>query len=107
MNNREAIVRIREVINFTESIDSCSDEDMQDVKALRMAIKALKESEWIPVSEPPKKEGMYLVTLKNEKVETCYYHISESGGVTGFANPFITAWKLLPEPHKADKGDTE
>lgn len=63
---------------------------------------------WISVSERlPEKEGLYLVSVKNDHErrysKTCWFH-SENDW---FARQDIIAWMPLPEPYKAEKEEEE
>lgn len=78
-----------------------------DIEAIHMAIKALEqEQKWIPVTEGlPKKDGLYLVSVKNEHnrrySKTCWY-----SDKNWFARQDVVAWQPLPEPYKAEsEGD--
>lgn len=120
MTREEAIIRLKEGEPFSEIYDPVWDE------ALKMAISALSDydkmqkisldlafendelmnkSRWIPVSERlPEKEGLYLVSVKNEHdrrySKTCWFH----GNGNWFARQDVIAWQPLPEPYKAEKG---
>lgn len=96
----------------------CADEHWQLAEWLR-ELKACKESDWIPCSEPPKNEGTYLVyapgymggsssskenhngvmfsNYKNGKwsIEHGYYKRPNC----------VKAWRPLPEPYLGDKDD--
>ena len=82
------------------------------IEALDLAIKALEQTRWISVSEPPKEDGKYLVSRKNEEniwVEEAYYSTTSR---TTFPKGFsiikdnfswrinnVIAWMPLPEPY--------
>lgn len=75
--------------------------------AIQMAIKALEDSRWIPVTERlPEEIGDYLVTKiddQNEKViGLCYF--SFWGWTT---NKEVTAWIPLPKPYEGSETDAE
>ena len=60
-------------------------------------------NKWIPVSERlPEKEGLYLVSVKNDHErrysKTCQY----MGRNHWFARQDVEAWMPLPEPYKAE-----
>lgn len=61
-----------------------------------------QESKWVPVTEgPPKKDGLYLVSVKNDHLrkysKTCWY-----SNKNWFARQDVVAWQPLPEPYKAE-----
>lgn len=69
---------------------------------LSLAIKGLESSTWIPVTERlPEKEGLYLVSVKNEHnrrySKTCWY-----SDKNWFARQDVVAWMPLPQPYKAE-----
>lgn len=110
MNNREA----RETIENLCTVDEVSIVET-DIEALRMSIKALEQTEWIPVTERlPEENGMYLVTRKANYPQKCrgkmyqavtyaYYNtLFKTWNTNGYPN--VVAWRPLPEPYK---GDTE
>lgn len=71
--------------------------------ALDKAIELIEQTRWIPVSERlPEKEGLYLVSVKNEHdrrySKTCWFH----GDDNWFARQDVIAWMPLPEPYKAE-----
>ena len=92
MTNEEAIKAIK------ANYPSGGYEDLR--KALDMAIKALEDSRWIPVTERlPEEIGDYIVTKiddENEKViGLCYF--SFCGWTT---HKDVTAWMPLPKPYE-------
>lgn len=73
-------------------------EERKGIEALEMAIKALEQTRWIPVSERlPDKNGEYLVTLKQG--------FATFGIWVGVAENWenVIAWLPLPEQYKAEK----
>lgn len=76
--------------------------------AVGMAIEALEDSRWIPVTERlPDKDGDYLVTKVDDENVTIIglaYYSNGFGLVfydNGWAsNKTITAWMPLPEPYE-------
>lgn len=68
--------------------------------ALKMAIKAIEDSRWIPVGERlPKEIGDYLVTKNDDQniaiIGMCYWSIW--GWTT---NKEVIAWMPLPKPYE-------
>ncbi len=65
----------------------------------RLVLDLLEQTEWIPISEKlPEKEGLYLVSVKNDHErrysKTCWFH----GNGNWFARQDVIAWMPLPEP---------
>ena len=93
MTNEEAIKAIRANYPSGGYEDLC--------EALEMAIKALEESRWIPVTERlPEKEGYYLTTKIidfDEPILGMTYYRKEWGWSTSYK---ITAWAELPKPYE-------
>lgn len=107
MTNAEAIEHLKNIIIFSFQ-DGYTAEARE---ALRMAIKALEESRWIPVKEKkPKKDGSYLVSGKwaggkyrsgEESVGECEYSRHDGYFKTSW-NFDVLAWKSLPEPYREE-----
>ena len=62
-------------------------------------------SSWIPVTERlPKKDGLYLVSVKNDHLrrysKTCWY-----SDKNWFARQDVVAWQPLPESYKGGRED--
>lgn len=89
-----------------------------------LAIKALKQTRWIPVSEKlPKNDEDVLVCYSQGVMEVCYYHIDDTFYPTEYANLNETgwfnknddalyfdepvAWMSLPKSYKAESEDKE
>ena len=80
----------------------------------------LEQTRWRSVSEPPKEDGKYLVSRKNEEniwVEEAYYSTTSR---TTFPKGFsiindnfswrinnVIAWMPLPQPYKAESEEEE
>ena len=65
-------------------------------EAVDMAIKALEQTRWIPVSERlPGKNGEYLITGRKGAVNKRRYHDGHWCG-----NWSVLAWMPLPQPYK-------
>lgn len=113
MNNKEAIEQIESMRFQVQSsldeveVDVDSKEAEEDnrklVEAFNMAIKALEQSEWIPVTERlPEKSGLYLVSTGDLVTTLSFCGHSFR---THFADEYgVDAWRPMPEPYK---GDTE
>lgn len=94
------------------------------LKAYKLAIKALEQTTWIPVSERlPEEYGEYLITWKNPKYSKTYIGICEceitdvydhehnrfevewlfDGHITtAYPDSYVIAWMPLPEPYKGE-----
>lgn len=123
MNNREAKERIKSSLSYMESLDA-DEEEVKDIEALRMAIKALEQSEWIPATERlPEETGEYLVSTDNDEIFVIPYDeherdfgywyeefSEETGGKIGEEwrsaddNCMkVVAWRPLPEPYREEE----
>jgi hypothetical protein len=84
--------------------DAVSYLTQNDVNWLKENIKALEqEQKWTPVIEElPKKDGLYLVSVKNDHLrrysKTCWY-----SDKNWFARQDVVAWMPLPEPYRAER----
>lgn len=95
MTNREAI----EVI----SQDIPCEYDTDLIEALRMGIKALEQTEWIPVTERlPELGQMVLVTYADGDVETNERMTLKNLEVWKYGGN-VVAWMPLPIPYKGDE----
>lgn len=76
----------------------------RDFEAKEMAIEALGQTMWIPVSQKlPDKYGIYLVTLNNHDTDFCeFYPNDRTFGMNGNVCYEVTAWRELPQPYKAE-----
>lgn len=96
-----------------------TDTSYEWAETVRMAIKALEQTRWIPVSERlPEEDGQYLITVKY-KPEADYENIYAEHGewIDGRWDMFcfghcgevegIIAWMPLPEPYKAEGSGEE
>ena len=74
--------------------------------ALEMAIKALKQTRWISVSERlPENEGDYLVTFKlsfMNFIEVCTFN---KAGWDKVGYDEVVAWMPLPEPYRGREAE--
>ena len=115
MDNKEAIEILKQLDLIVKNNNSWNETATNAVsEACNLAIKALEEKEWIPVSERlPNTLGVYNVTRKLNEGETIYFISGASyfdGQNTWHADtgvnhgrPYLTdiiAWKPLPEPYK-------
>ena len=96
--------------------------DAEGIEALEMAIKALEQTRWIPVSERlPETDGVYIVTrrLFDNQIDTepyymvdaCYFDGSNTWHNDNRINhernylTDIIAWMPLPEPYRESEGE--
>lgn len=93
------------------------DEGERTIYALIMAIKALEQTKWIPVSErPPKVPGCYAVTERIGSdliTSVCFFDRPNTWYNDNRINhernclTNIVAWMPLPEPCKTESEDKE
>lgn len=107
MTNEECIRILKVAIDSSrEHISFCFDE--KGIKALDLAIKALEQTRWIPVSERlPERNKAVLVWCPEYKNIYCAYCNSygdwEIFGGTHMYTETPIAWRLLPPgPYKAE-----
>ncbi len=87
------------ILNFLPT----NDEANQIIDSFDMVTSGIEqEPRWIPVTErTPDKEGLYLVSVKNEHLrsysKTCWY-----SNKNWFARQDVVAWQPLPQPYKAE-----
>jgi hypothetical protein len=80
-------------------------------EALDMAIKALEQTRWIPVSErlPEEGEPILLSTKTGEVYEGAYFDLCDNRQWYVYRdenyawNNVVTAWQPLPESYRGDK----
>lgn len=101
-----------------EWIDEIFDKYQAEVEKLQPVTPKQKMGRWIPASEPPKKEGKYLVCIEYKhkgvvveryQMTADFYRFShidmswcpDNENAAGD----IVAWRELPEPYKAEKGE--
>lgn len=80
--------------------------------AYDMAIKALKQTRWIPVSERlPEENGNYLVTVEaNDGTASIKFQMVDHYGPEWLHEEKprkVIAWMPLPEPYKAESEEEE
>ena len=107
-----------EAIKILKSkMDGSIDTSYEWAETIRMAIEALHDAEWIPVSEGlPKKNDEYLVTvlIPIQDYNNVYYEESDimflsfhhgkffdEFDTTDYHN-FVTAWMPKPKPYRKD-----
>ena len=77
-------------------------------EAFRMAISALERDRWIPVTENPKHDDAYLVTLDGEICGQDEPIASMCGYFDGkWDEESVLAWRPLPEPYRESEGEHE
>ena len=84
--------------------DSVSNHLDKDIEAFDMAIKALEQTMWIPVSERmPEIHNYtqeYIVTIKGNFIRTAFF--TKTNGKSWWSIDNVTAWMPLPQPYKAE-----
>ena len=101
VTNKEAIKALRDIAKYYSYITP-----NKELTALKMAIKALEASAWIPVGERlPDETDIYLITFG--KYETAraviasHYFDGEWLSLDhGYVFGTVKAWMPLPEPYK-------
>lgn len=111
---REEAIDLLSMIEF-EQAECCLhtwyksiDDDMKE--ALDMAIKALEQTRWIPVSERLPEESLNSVIGLDAYRERCVFvqYIDGHFQIMGKAESFdIIAWMPLPQPYKEESEDAE
>lgn len=102
MTNKEAQIVIGNIPIKPEVLDDCYDiTEYQEAKA--MAIKALGQTRWIPVSERlPKEKGNYLVCYNDGYIAVSEWHPNPYEKICFDLLPeLIVAWMPLPKPYMA------
>lgn len=126
MNKQEAIIILAGLYRIP--VENGADKFASEInKAIDMAIEALdlveeleelfaemleqakpesKDDDWIPVSDPPKENGYYIVSLE-DAVYPCgrffngkWFMLSTDGIAREFGEYEVRAWKPLPKPYK-------
>lgn len=70
-------------------------------EALDMAIKALEQTRWIPVSERlPEEAGMYLCSYDDDDIATSYFDIRMNE--FNMLHEQVTAWMELPPSYQGE-----
>ena len=117
MTNEEIDVAIK---MLKSKMDGHTDTSYEWAETVRLAIKALEQQRWIPVSERlPEEDGQYLITVKYKHVNDCYEDVYAEHGewYDGKWDTFcfghcgevedITAWMPLPEPFREESDKSE
>lgn len=115
MTENEAIKMLK------SKMDGHTDTSYEWAETVRMAIKALEQTRWIPCTERlPKNDDDVLVCNSQGVMEVCYYHIDDTFYPTEYADLNETGWfnenddalyfepvvwMPLPEPYKAESED--
>lgn len=68
-------------------------------KAVSMALQALEQTSWIPVSKNPKEEGSYMTTLDYGEYGLSVGQRFYYGKDYGWTDGHVIAWMPLPEPY--------
>ena len=101
MTNEEAINRLKTI----RSIHNGS-----YAQEIDMAIEALEQPRWIPVSEKnPETTGEYLTTIKwrDDKNGYNYAVVKRDyfADVETWNDSFVIAWQSIPQPYKESEND--
>ena len=101
--NRQEATKILKALSVYECYPKSASEETKE--AIDIAIKALQD-DWIPVSEPPKENGDYTVSLEgsvnpyamfhNDK----WYYVAFDCVLKEYREHEVTAWRPLPAPYK-------
>lgn len=104
MTNAEAIKELQESHDIMRSYN-IDESESRLMTALKMAIKALEQTQWIPVSKPPK-ESFNSVIGWDAYRQRCVFvqYIDGYFQITGTTESFdIKAWMPLPSPWKGEQ----
>ena len=107
---KQPIPTKEECLAFYEETTKLS--DVRFVPYYKMAIKALEQTSWIPVSERlPKLYEKVLVTVNTEVSigwrEEDGWRIVDYISLEKYADSWIRGWMPLPGPYKAESEDKE
>lgn len=92
MTNEDAIIRLKN-IDIRNALQ-------EDYDALYMAIKALEQTRWIPVSEKLPEIGQRILVTYNQEDEVKIDITDYTKH--GFLLSVVKAWMPLPQPYKAE-----
>lgn len=107
MSNEEAIEIIKQ--------DIPCEHDADLIEAFDIAIKAIEQTTWIPVSERLPEEGQeILFSTKTGRVHSGKYHDDDSANQwysyrdkCRAWNNVVSAWMPLPKPYKSEGSETK
>lgn len=94
---------------FTPEVEKWNEALDEAIEALNRVEELEKESKdggWIPVNEPPKENGDYIVSLEDSVYpwgrffNGKWFMLSTDGIAREFAEYEVLAWKPLPEPYE-------
>jgi len=102
MTHEKAIKEMQERIDIGKR---CYPDMVQEyIEALKMGISAMERDRWIPVTENPKHDDTYLVTLDGEICGQDEPITSMCGYFDGkWDEESVLAWRPLPEPYHPQK----
>ena len=106
MSDREKLIELLAIYDSTYDCDFCPKDQHGGLcgngcLADHLISNGVTVQKWIPVSEPPKTGGSYLVTT--EKGAVCTAHFYKNGDVGKWSTGrtiVVTHWKRLPMPAK-------
>ena len=105
MTNEEALSMLKMRLTLHDDDKDIFSDEMKkvlekDKEAIKMAISALERDRWIPVTENPKHDDTYLVTLDGEICGQDEPIASMCGYFDGkWDEESVLAWRPLPEPY--------
>lgn len=101
----EAIKKIKSLCHYCDKFPQCVNTDPDCFKALEMAIKALEQTQWIPVSKKPPEESFDSIIGWDAYRERCVFvqYIDGYFHITGKDESFdIRAWMPLPPSYQGE-----
>ncbi len=100
------VEKASEILSDVGDINRCCAEDAE---ALDMAIKALEQTRWIPVSERlPEEEGNYLVYYNDGYIAVSEWHPNPYEKICFDLLPsLIVAWMPLPPSYEPQESEGE
>ena len=110
MTREEEAIRRLSVYSSTNGSGLCTDEQHNEAK--QIAIEAIEQTRWIPVSESLPEEDEWVLITFDDDIEIasldddgwCY---SSVGNDDWIAEHPPVAWMPLPQPYKAESEDEE